>query len=308
MTNRVAAAGAAVLAALAVSGCGAVPAAGAAATVGDDDISVDDFERLLGVVTEHEDLFGIAADPTTDTVQAAAARSVLTLLVQGEITEQFLVAGGESITDADRQAVIDSFGEEDPLADLPDDVAATLVDSRAGAAAVARVPARSAEELQALYEESREDLGIVCVRHVQVSTQEEAQAVLDELEAGASIEELATEHSTEASAATTGGAVQAAEDVDCAPIAGVAERFGVEFAEAAVATVAGSPSEPVQSSLGWHVVEAQAAADVAEDLVAIEEQVGAQLQLAAFTQDLDVSVDPRYGRWDPLTGSVGALT
>ena len=47
VTNRLAAAGAAVLAVLAVSGCGAVPAAGTAATVGDQDISVDDFERLL---------------------------------------------------------------------------------------------------------------------------------------------------------------------------------------------------------------------------------------------------------------------
>jgi cytochrome c5 len=54
VTNRVVAAGAAVLAVLAVSGCGAVPAAGVAATVGDQDISVDDFEQLLGVVTEHE--------------------------------------------------------------------------------------------------------------------------------------------------------------------------------------------------------------------------------------------------------------
>ena len=156
-------------------------------------------------MTEHEDLFGIAADPTTDTVQAAAARSVLTLLVQSEITDQFLAANGESITDADRQAVIDSFGEEDPLADLPDDVASALVDSQAGASAAARIPAPSAEELQAQYEESREDLGIVCVRHVQVATEEEAQAVLDELEAGASIEDLARERSTDESAATNGG-------------------------------------------------------------------------------------------------------
>jgi parvulin-like peptidyl-prolyl isomerase len=307
VTNRLAAAGVAVLAVLAVSGCGAVPDADTAASVAGDDITVDSFQRLLQVVTDHEDLFGIPVDPVTGTVEAAQARSVLTLLIQGTATDQYLTAGGQAISDEDRQAVIDSFGEENPLADLPDDISRALVDSQAGQSALARMEPPSAEELRERYEADPAGLGVVCVRHVQVASEPEAQAVLEELAAGAAIADVAVERSTEQGAATTGGALQAAEGIECAPLAGVRERFGDDFAAAAVASRAGAPSGPVQSTVGWHVVEAQAFDDIADSLVALDEQSGGQLQFLAFMNELDVRVDPRYGRWDPASSTVGAL-
>jgi parvulin-like peptidyl-prolyl isomerase len=305
--RRVAAVGVAVAAVLVGGACSAVPDADAAATVGDHDITVDSFEHLLRAVTDNEELFGIPADLDTDSVQAAQGRSVLDLLVQSEVTRQYLDASGESITDEDRQAVRDQLGEDHPVFDLPDDVVSVLVDSQAGPTAVARVAPASDEELQRLYEESPEELGIVCVRHVQVASEAEAQAVLDELAAGASIEDLAVERSTEQGAAASGGALQAAADVDCAPESGVRERFGDEFADAALASRPGSPSEPVQTSFGWHVIEAQPHDAIAESLATVYEQVGPQLRLLAFADDAGVRVDPRYGRWDPQTGSVSAL-
>jgi len=305
--RRLAAAGLTVAAVLVGSGCGAVPDADTAATVGGHDITIDTFERLLRSVTDNEELFGISADLETDTVQSPQARSVLSLLVQGETTRQYLAASDEAITDEDRQAVREQLGEDNPVFDLPEDVVAALVDSQAGPTAVARVPAPSDEELQAQYEQAPADLGIVCVRHVQVASEAEAEAVLDELAAGASIEDLARERSTEQSAATTGGALQAAADVNCAPESGVRERFGDEFTDAALASRPGSPSAPVETSFGWHVIEAQPYADIADSLSSLYGEIGPQLRLLAFSRGLDVRIDPRYGRWNPRVGSVAAL-
>ena len=55
--KRLGAAGAAVLAVLAASGCGAVPASGARPRSRAHEISVDDFERVLRVVVDNDELF-----------------------------------------------------------------------------------------------------------------------------------------------------------------------------------------------------------------------------------------------------------
>ena len=260
VTNRLAAAGAAVLAVLAVSGCGAVPAAGTAATVGDQDISVDDFERLLGVVTEHEDLFGIAADPTTEHRPGGRGpQRPARCSCRARSRDQFLAANGESITDADRQAVIDSFGEEDPLADLPDDVAQTCSSTRRPAhrprPASRRRPPRSCRRSTRSPARTRDRL-----RAPRAGRDGGGGAGRARRAGGRRVDRGPRPgRSTDESAATNGGALQAAQDVDCAPIAG---RRGALRSPSSPRPPwrrsPGSPTGPVQSSLGWHVIEAQA--------------------------------------------------
>ena len=104
--------------------------------------------------------------------------------------------------------------------------------------------------------------------------------------------------------------LQAAEDVDCAPIVG----------RRASASVSSSPRPrsrrwpglpPGRSSrrLGWHVVEAQAVRRTSPRTSSPStSRSAAQLQLRRSRASSTCDVDPRYGRWDPLTGSVGALT
>jgi peptidyl-prolyl cis-trans isomerase C len=300
--NRLAAAGAAVLAVLAASGCGVVPDASVAATVGDDDISVDEVESLMRDVTSLEGS-GIALDPATGTVDGGFARQVLSLMVTSSATNEFLAAHGEAITDADRQPILDTIAEDDPSRQFPA-VLDLLVDFDARETAVARVDSAVPEDLQARYEASPSELGVLCVRHILLDTEADAQAVLDELAAGAGFEELAVERSTDQSAAQNQGAIEITPGQACATI-GAAREAGLDatFVAAAEGAVPGEPIGPVQTDFGWHVILARPYAEVADSLVA----VSGQLAFAEYLDDLPITVDARYGRWDAATGAVVAL-
>lgn len=83
-------------------------------------------------------------------------------------------------------------------------------------------------------------------RHILVATEEEAQAVIDALEAGGDFEELAKEHSTGPSGADGG---------DLGYF--TAGTMVAEFNDAAFALQAGEISSPVKTKFGWHVIKVE---------------------------------------------------
>ena len=169
---------------------------------------------------------------------------------------------------------------------------------RGSGAARSRIAAGDAQER---YEESPSDLGVICVRHIVVDTEEEAQDVLTQLEGGADFAELAAERSIEPAAATTGGAlVDPQTGAPCLSTAAAIQSIDPAFVAGAAAAVPGEPTQPVQSSAGWHVILARPYSDVEDSVLSI---YGARL-FAQYVQSADVSVDPRYGRWDAETGSI----
>lgn len=103
------------------------------------------------------------------------------------------------------------------------------------------------EAAQAFYDEQvasvdpREEIH---ARHILVATQEEAQAIADQLAAGADFEELAREKSTGPSGAEGGdlGYFAAGTMVE-------------EFNDAAFALQAGDTSAPVKTKFGWHIIK-----------------------------------------------------
>ena len=287
--------------AFAVSGCGTFDSNDAAATIGEGQVSRDDYEATLSALTAEPDP-QVISDPVTGTVGGDPGRGVLTVMVRGTASEQFLAAAGESITDADREAVLEGVPEDDPVFALPDDVVNLLVDLQAGAAARARVPAPQAAELERLYAGSPASLGAVCARHIVVASESEAQDVLAELDGGADFAELAAERSTDPSAADTGGVLGS----DCVALAALAQA-GPDFLTAVEASAVGEPTDPVETTLGWHVVVRRPFDEVAEPLEALFAEQAGELMFAGYLASADVQVDPRYGRWDPLTSTVVAL-
>ena len=304
--NRIATAGAAVIAVIAASGCGAVSDRDVAATVGDEDVTVDEVESVMRGASSLEGS-GIATDEATGTVDGGFARNVVSIFVTNAATQAFLAANGESITDEDRQAVRDSIPETDPGLEYPDDVLDLLVDLQAGQAARARVTASAPDDLQARYEQSPGDLGILCVRHVLLDDEAAAQDVVDELAAGASMEDLARERSTDPSAAENGGAIELNAGEPCAPAGAARQALDPTFVEAALTAVPGEPVGPVQTQFGWHVIEARPYDEVADSLATVYESNGGELAFSSYLLDLDVHVDPRYGRWDADQGAVVEL-
>jgi peptidyl-prolyl cis-trans isomerase C len=105
------------------------------------------------------------------------------------------------------------------------------------------------EKLRARYEEKKAEEGFsreeVHARHILVPTEDEAKAVIEELQGGADFAAVAQERSTGPSGPAGG---------DLGFIS--REQVVPEFAEAAFALQAGETSQtPVQTQFGWHVID-----------------------------------------------------
>jgi peptidyl-prolyl cis-trans isomerase C len=103
------------------------------------------------------------------------------------------------------------------------------------------------EQLQAAYDELIVDFEAqpeVNARHILVETEEEAQEIRAEIEAGTSFADAAAEHSLDGSGQNGGdlGYFSAGMMVE-------------EFEQAAFALEVGELSQPVQSQFGWHLIQ-----------------------------------------------------
>lgn len=86
----------------------------------------------------------------------------------------------------------------------------------------------------------------VRARHILLETEEDALAVVEEIESGGNFERLARDRSTGPSAPAGGDLGYFTRDAMVAP-----------FAEAAFAMAVGEVSEPVQTRFGWHVIKVE---------------------------------------------------
>ncbi len=266
-----------------------------------------DYEDLLQYLTDNPDITGVQADPATGTVAGDTGRQLLAVMVLDTASTEFLADSGESVTDADRQAVLDTIAEDDPAQGLRQDVLDLLVDQQAGAAARGRIQAPEVADLERRYGESPAGTGVMCVRHIVVESEAAADDVLEDLADGADFAELAGEVSIEPAAAETGGALEGGDGSACIPLAQAQGAFDPLFVAGAAGAVPGSPAGPVESSFGWHVIEARPWDEVEESVVALYEQAAGDLGFAGYLATADIDVDPRYGRWDPLVQTIVAL-
>lgn len=136
----------------------------------------------------------------------------------------------------------------------------------------------------------------VCVKHVLVETEEEAQAVVDRLEGGEDFATVADDVSLDTSA--EGG------DLGCVS----AGSFVDEFAAAALSAEIGAITGPVESEFGFHVlVVSERTVPTREEYLADPWSMLSDSQLsllwATWMSDVlteaDVWVDPEYGVWSP---------
>jgi len=150
------------------------------------------------------------------------------------------------------------------------------------------------DEVRAFYDENLPALVQGCpsakfVSHILVASEEEANAVVDELAAGSAFETLARERSTDPSASRGGF-------LDCYQ----AGQYPAALDAAITATPVGQTTGPVQTEFGWHVLNTTDA----PSFEALREQIvmslGDSNRQAAFRELLegaDVELDPRYGTW-----------
>jgi len=63
----------------------------------------------------------------------------------------------------------------------------------------------------------------------------------------------------------------------------------------------------VKSQFGWHVILNRPYEEISSDLAKLAEASAGGLALGAALHTADVTVDPRYGQWDSVTGKVAPL-
>jgi parvulin-like peptidyl-prolyl isomerase len=286
-----------------LAGCGS--AGPSAATVNGEAIPRSDFEADLDALAG---LDGVVSQPVAQNGSYAGddVRFWLGVAIENELKLQEIAAAGESVTEQDRtaaeQGLASDFGDFWTAA--PERARSTLTDIVATDSAFARTLAVDPAEMQAIYEERPADTGAVCLRHILVETEQEANDVVDELASGVDFAALAVERSTEPAAAETGGALTNQDGTPCIPVATFESGYDPQFVAGALEAVPGTPTDPVESSFGWHVILARPFDEVGEDVVAKASAAGRPEKIAELREDAEITTDPRYGRWDAELGGM----
>ena len=291
-------------AAVALSGCATFTNTEFAAQIGDDEITIDEFEPLATEYFEHPDVFG-TTPVSNGRGDAEQSRLLLAVMVRQVLTNQFFDDYGIDATQL-RQEFKDSTLASSPIGTMSDAMQNLIADIEDGSRtqALTQVTPPTAEQLQAMYEDNPESTGMLCMRHILVETEADANQVLADLDAGADFATLAAERSIEPAAAETGGALGNAQN-DCIPIQTVLQSFDPGFTAGALEARVGVPSAPVESSFGWHVILHRPWDEIAQSVIALHRpgDTGGYL-FDGYVVAADVEISPRFGTWDSASGSV----
>ena len=297
MNQRRLAAVAAVLV-VALAGPARAEAADDAATINDTGVSVDEFEQFVAALPE-AGFSDFATDELSSTVGAEPGRAALTLLVTNEAHRQFFAGLGLAApTEDERDAAMASTAAEDPVRQVPV-VYDAVADNAAYRARLDALPVPETEILREQYETSPTSLGVYCATAVLVAERDDADAIIETYES--------EDTTVEAVAASVGATVA---DWQCAPLTSVTDPA---LRESLLAAEPGEAIGPVATSEGFAVVVIDSFDEAAPKLenffLRLEEsgQTPGPVLFQGFLGTSDITVAPRYGRWDPTTGSVIAL-
>jgi parvulin-like peptidyl-prolyl isomerase len=261
---------------------------------------------------------------------------MLSFRVASLLVEQELAETGQSATDQDRQQAQQTLEQVPATADLPEDVRLRLVDELANQQALSRVLEEESggsgvtdEQVRQYYDDNVEafmaNLGgeSACLSHILIAfdptnfsaveptpaqdadARARAQEAVDRVRAGEDFAAVAAVSDDTASAAEGG-------DLGCI---GRGTGYPEAFEEAALTQPIGEVGDPVRTEFGYHVllVRTQGVVpfeEIEDDIRAQLEQqaqqaggsLGPWLQEAAATAD--VTVDPRFGTFDPSSGGL----
>jgi PPIC-type PPIASE domain len=288
------------------------------ARVGDTDVEEADLDRAVSLQQALAQLQGVPCGQPSrgETEEAACGRTALSgellwLAVVGYAERHTLGPTDAEVDEAVGQleaqvgpAVLDEALEARSVSrDDLQELGRRILTIRAVRTAVAEESVGD-DELRRQYEERALEFTVLQADHILLETEAEALDVYRRVRDATEDEfvALARRVSIEPGAEETGGELGSTS----------ASGFVTPFAEAAVALSPGEVSEPVQTEFGWHVIylvdqQVTPFAEAKDELLAPLADREFQSWLQARAAELDVEVNPRYGRFDPRTFSVIAV-
>ncbi|MGB8362608.1 MAG: peptidylprolyl isomerase [Acidimicrobiia bacterium] len=287
-----------VVGAVALAACGSGSGA-VAATVNGENLTVGQIEALLDTdgATVSKDQFaqflgfqiqwliaeaaakteyGLA--PTDDEITAEADRIFNEVSADGETRADFLSSRGFT------EQFLRNYARQ------------SLLQTEIGDRYLADTPEPTQEEVDA----QRDGSTSVCVSHILVDTEQEAEDVMTRLGDGEDFAALATELSTDTGSAPAGG------DLGC----GAPSQYVESFAEAVKAAPIGEVYDQiVESTYGFHVIMvSDRTVPTDEEAIQLfkDDAVATQMQdwFLAAVEASDVTVTEEYGTWDSTSLSV----
>jgi hypothetical protein len=257
-----------------------------------------------------EQKFEINKDLTADSRLTAIW---LTQLIQQETIDSLFDSRHLHVTAAQRQqAAKDApgfFPDKTMFPAFNKEFRDTLIERQARSLAVAASYADTSDTAgKAYFTAHQSEFGCASgknVAHILVKTQAEAQAIVDQLATGGSFATIAKEKSTDPGSAQKGG------ELGCL----AAGEFVAPFQTAAQAATVGTPTAPVHTQFGFHIIlvtKATAASyeSAHDQVVAALKQQGSQNFSNAVNglfKAFKVHVDPRFGTWGHTPNAQGQL-
>lgn len=218
-----------------------------AARVNGEPIYLADYERAL--VQYEADLRAQGVDPESDEglQDLAHARTwILNVMIEQVLTEQAADQAGVVVTDEDVDAYVADMIEEYGGEEAFDARLAELGDTRESAWQKSRSGLIGMVMMERITEAVPTKAKHVHARHILVDTEQEAQSLLDQLQAGADFVALAQAYSHDSSTKETGG------DLGFFP-RGILVAPEVE--DVAFSLGPGQISDVVASALGYHILQ-----------------------------------------------------
>lgn len=285
------------------SGDVAALVAGREITTAEVDFAADLY-RFLGDVNGQ----GCGAPVERETPEAACARYALSNLIQESIIATYAAGHDVTVDRADAEQAVDDLEQSigvDAFAERLEANGVTKTDVVGLAERLflfnavrddlaADIPE---EDLRALYEESL-TYTTIHAKHILVEDEATAREIADQA-TPQNFGALAEEYSVDTGSAAQGG--------DLGPLP--AQNLDQDFVAGALALQPGEISDPVQTQFGWHVIQLvevtkRSFADAESSLRAQQAtEVYAEWLLGRYA-DVEIEVNPRYGRIDRSTGEV----
>lgn len=206
-------------------------------------------------------------------------------------------------------ATPDDLDEPLPLVAVRDAITAWILERAGEAVDAGDVDATVSPELATrLYDTGIEASGIACPSLMLTATPDLADEAADRLNGGEAFADVFTELNTEPSLQATGGIngcfalAQLGPDVEATPDG--AALYAVNSDDPATsASIVGPDGSDVGFVVAFRPFDELTPEEQTQVLTTAEQIIGPRLLL----EDLDISVDPRYGAFDPTTTSVIAI-
>lgn len=264
---------AAALTSLVTAGCGLSSDTDIVARVDDAELDRELFRELVDARREQS---GIPADSLSDSeaarIDGQTARGIAGQFVTLELVRNDL-----------RQLGIDEPAVDGELR------GAERFDAEYSAIGEAWVGAPSEligdERLRDWYDQGPQTSGVFCVQHILVADLEAAGAVTDRLDAGEAFATVAAEESLDTQSGLQGGSL------GCTPTRTFRQTYIPEFVDGSLGLDIGTPSGPVESQFGQHIIRVMPFDELTGDDLLVS-------RLVALSDWHDVETDPLIGVWE----------